>query len=118
MLFDIAHQSRIPIGEDVELNGAAELLVQIHDALDPEHQEHIVLDIGMTVEKPAFGANAHRIQPQADITQGLLGVEGLPFRIIAMVFLNAQLIKVGQDGIVLWFQFGEVRLLRQPEILV
>ena len=89
------------VGKDVELNGAAQLLVQIHNALNAEHQEHIVLDIGVAVEEPALRAHAHRIEAKADITQGLLGVEGLPFRIIAMVFLNTQLIQVGQNGVIL-----------------
>ena len=77
------------------------ILVQIHNALNAEHQEHIVLDIGVAVEEPALRAHAHRIEAKADITQGLLGVEGLPFRIIAMVFLNTQLIQVGQNGVIL-----------------
>ena len=75
------------VGQDIELNGAAELLVQIHNALYPEHQEHVILDIGMPIEEPAFRTDTDGVQPQADIAQSFLGVEELILLVIAVIFL-------------------------------
>ena len=75
------------VGQNIELNGAAELLVQIHNALYPKHQEHIILDIGMPIEEPALRTDTDGIQPQTDITQSLLGIEELVLLVIAVIFL-------------------------------
>ena len=106
------------VGQDVELNGTPELLVQIHDALDAEDQEAAVLDIGVAVEEAALGAHAHRVQPQADPLEDLLSVQGLSRGIVIAVFLHAKLEQILHNGVIRGLQPGEIRCFRQAEFLV
>lgn len=88
----IAHE-----GQDVKQHGVLEPLVGIHQALHTEDEEVAVGDIGVSVEILGLRADAHGMDSEAHVLQGVLRVEVFPLLVVAVKLFLAQLIEVLHD---------------------
>ena len=111
-----ADQGIAHVRENIKQHGISELLVGVHETLDTEAQELVILDVGVAVEILAFGANTHGVQSQADFPEDILGVEVLFVVIVHTELFLAEFVQVGQHGIIQRGQLGEVRLIINTEL--
>ena len=103
------------VGQDGKEQGVSQAAVELHDALDPKHQEFVILNIGMPVEILAFRALAHRVEPQAHLLDGFLGKEVFPFGVVQVEFFFQEVIEIRHGGEFVWSHLGEVRVVVHVE---
>ena len=87
-----ADQSIAHVRENIEQHGIAKTLIGIHKATDTEADEHIIHDIGVTIEILTFRANAHGVDTQTHFPEHILCVQVLLPQVILPEFLFTQLI--------------------------
>ena len=106
------------VGQDIEQHCITKPFIGIHETLNTEAHELVIDDVGVAIEVPAFRTNTHGVQSQTDLSEHLFGVQVLLFRVEVSVLPITEPVQIFQNRIVRGTQLGEVRGIRNHELLI
>ena len=105
----------VHIRENVEQHRILELHIGFHESFDPEHDEAVVIYVGMPVEKFAFRADTHGVQPETKLAEQVFREQRFRSFLIPLVLALHHGVQIRHYGIVIGFQLVVVGIVCDAE---
>ena len=106
------------VGKHIKQHGILHIFARLKQSLDTERQEAAVRDIRMSVKKFGLRSLTHGVKSKTDFLQKLCGIQLFLLRIVMLVFLLHQIVKVRQDRVILWRKPAKVRIVPYVPLLI
>ena len=105
----------VHIREDIEQHRILELHISFHESFDPEHDETVVVYVGMPVEELAFRTDAHGVQPETKLAEQVFREQRFRSFLIPLVLALHHGVQISHHRIVIGFQLIVVGIVCDAE---
>ena len=108
----------VHIGQDIEKHRIFQFLVRLHQPLDTEDNKLIVRNIGMPVEKLAFGSDTHGVQSETKLAEQIFCEQRFRSFLVLHILAFHNLVQIRHYGIIPGSELRIIRVIMDAEFAV